>query len=404
MNGSTECELCGLGTFGAAPGVCAVCPAGQFQDDKGQSACLRCPSQTFRESPGAASRSDCLLCSTDFAPGTTTGNASGVSNASLGCVCASADPEAAGIRAAGFFRNPNVDFAQELAKIDPLDRHVCLPCPEGALCAAANLTLEQLPAQPGFWRASVDIDVFIDCQRAYKSPDGAELARLRCCPGDTCLPKGIHDNNASMAFGDPNEQCGGGGYTGTLCRVCADGFVMEMDGVTCAECSTGPRFANALLAVILLCAVVGLGLVLFFVYSKSEGAIKKSNTLFGQLKIAMSFLQILSSMPRVFDGVPWPAEFESMVAYLQVVNFDFLAVFSLTECSLAVPFLETFVLHMLLPVLLLITLVVSTLASNLCLKDTARRSHRREQVFKIVIVGTMLLCESRCLVSYHYLL
>ena len=96
--------------------------------------------------------------------------------------------------------------------------------------------------------------------------------------------------------------------------------------------------ANALIFLgvfTLVLFIVVLGVFLF--PDKCVRNAEKGDGYFGQLKIILAFVQILSSMPGVFDTVPWPIGFIEFTFPLNFVNLDFLSVFMAESCSLSIP-------------------------------------------------------------------
>ena len=144
--------------------------------------------------------------------------------------------------------------------------------------------------------------------------------------------------------------------------------------------------ANALIFLgvfTLVLFIVVLGVFLF--PQKCVKNAEKGDGYFGQLKIILAFVQILSSMPGVFDNVPWPTGFIEFTFPLNFVNLDFLSVFMARSCSLSIPFLDQFVLHMILPVALMMAVLVAYQSSRCCLKsNTVKLKHGDELKYQIL--------------------
>ena len=129
--------------------------------------------------------------------------------------------------------------------------------------------------------------------------------------------------------------------------------------------------------------IVVLGVFLF--PDKCARHADKGNGYFGQLKIILAFVQILSSMPGVFDTVPWPIGFIEFTFPLNFVNLDFLSVFMAESCSLSIPFLDQFVLHMILPVASMMAVLVAYQCSRCCLKSNkVKLKHGDELKYQIL--------------------
>jgi hypothetical protein len=182
---------------------------------------------------------------------------------------------------------------------------MCITCPTGANCSHQNgITLHQIVARSGFWRPNSTTDIFADCRKGYRGSEAAEKARARCCPPGKCRPEALLNGNNTM-FDDPNEQCLEG-FSGALCLVCAEDYV-ALRG-SCEPCPGGAMFANAAIATASVCVFVAFVVLVVLLCAPSE---KRQNELegtwsyFGQLKIILSFVQILAAIPGVYDHVPW---------------------------------------------------------------------------------------------------
>jgi hypothetical protein len=152
------------------------------------------------------------------------------------------------------------------------------------------------------------------------------------------------------------------------------------------ECPGGASMANAFIFLgvfTLVLFIVVLGVFLF--PDKCVRHADKGNGYFGQLKIILAFVQILSSMPGVFDTVPWPIGFIEFTFPLNFVNLDFLSVFMAESCSLSIPFLDQFVLHMILPVASMMAVLVAYQSSRCCLKSNkVKLKHGDELKYQIL--------------------
>jgi hypothetical protein len=152
------------------------------------------------------------------------------------------------------------------------------------------------------------------------------------------------------------------------------------------ECPSGASMANAFIFLgvfTLVLFIVVLGVFLF--PDKCVRHADKGNGYFGQLKIILAFVQILSSMPGVFDTVPWPTGFIEFTFPLKFVNLDLLSVFMAESCSLSIPFLDQFVLHMILPVASMMAVLVAYQSSRCCLKSNkVKLKHGDELKYQIL--------------------
>ena len=129
-------------------------------------------------------------------------------------------------------------------------------------------------------------------------------------------------------------------------------------------------------------------------------------SVFGQIKLIISFVQILSSMPVAFDSVPWPSNFKNFYfGLLGWVNLDFLSILvSPNTCNLSLSPLDRFALHMLVPPMILLACYASfrvMVVTLMCQKASGdgsakeiRRAQRQiwwETTMKMLIVFTLLL-------------
>ena len=124
------------------------------------------------------------------------------------------------------------------------------------------------------------------------------MALERCCPPGKC--NNTNTKNNGTMFAHPDEQCLGG-YSGALCLACAKNYVKQ--GTTCTKCSGGASFLNAFLSMIGFALAIFLLLLGVFACAPSRKNAIRGSGIFGQVKIILSFLQILAAMPGVFDNV-----------------------------------------------------------------------------------------------------
>jgi hypothetical protein len=112
--------------------------------------------------------------------------------------------------------------------------------------------------------------------------------------------------------------------------------------------------------------------------SKTSKASSRADKVIGQIKIMITFVQILSSMKTTYNGIPWPLEFLSFVVPLGVINLDVIGLFGTTVCSMAVPFSSKFLVHVSMPPMLSFGIVMANLISKLIRppQTTESRNHR----------------------------
>ena len=265
----------------------------------------------------------------------------------------------------------------------------CHPCPAGADCSHKNgIHLNEIVAINGYWRPHPTSKVFSDCRQGYGGTDKEMLAKDRCCPAGKC------SNNTNLikngvTFNHTDDQCKDG-YSGALCLVCANNYVLQ--GIHCIPCAGGSNLGAAFVFLFSLAVIIFFIVLFIFVWAPSASKAKQSATYFGQVKIILTFLQILASMPGVFDNVPWPTNFINFTLPLNIINMDFLSVFMKSTCSLSVPFLQKFILHMLLPVLLLAAILIAYSLTRCCLRSKKEKLQRgKELLSQILILGIFFL-------------
>ena len=321
--GAASCSKCDVGRYGSTAGVCDSCPAGQYQDGKGEHSCKECEADTYLEDTGKSSKADCKQCHAERSTGSFVGSTS-----AFACLCERAD------------------FYQ-------LDDGECVVCPEGADCNQRDgVPLEDIVADVGSWRPDSSSVTFISCQDAYRgSQDGGKLfASQRCCPLNTTT-----NISSCQPFTNPNEQCLKG-YIGPLCRGCEPLNYVHSGG-GCIPCSGGSSISAGALSVVGGCSVFYFLMLLSLACNSSppgnakerDAARKKMKirlATFGQIKLLLNFLQVLSSTTQTMSSVPWPANFRSFTTGIDFVNMDMMNAFVVSDCHLAVPPLDRFLLHM----------------------------------------------------------
>jgi len=214
------CQNCEVGRYGSNAGVCQDCTPGMYADGKGQTSCVNCPVDSYLSEPGASAKAECALCTADRSTGAKVGS----TNSSV-CLC----------KRTAYYR----DVKSE-----------CVKCPLGGDCSAHDgLTLNQVVALPGYWRANATTDIFTDCKVAFSASLNASAdAYARCIGGSS--------GSGSTSNFNPDDQCvlGSGGPS---CMACIDGYVMI--GSKCAECQ--PSMLNV------VGAVAGLMVLLFVIFA-----------------------------------------------------------------------------------------------------------------------------------------
>lgn len=140
-------------------------------------------------------------------------------------------------------------------------------------------------------------------------------------------------------------------------------FFLVISFITGERCEGGASFTIAAISVAAACSVFYFILLIVLACcskppgNKKERAArrkKKKITLatFNQAKLMLTFLQVLSSMNKTCSDVPWPKNFMSFTAHIEIVNLDLMGLFVGTQCTFSVSPLDRFLLHMAVPILL----------------------------------------------------
>ena len=118
----------------------------------------------------------------------------------------------------------------------------------------------------------------------------------------------------------------------------------------------------------------------------------ESRSIFGQLKILITFIQILSSMPLVMVGVQFPAAFKTLSRYLQTLNFDLMQTFVSVGCRFALSFHTQFWVHVCLPPVVMAVVFGAYKTVNLIWPAKPEHlRHRSGEMFKVVVLVILLM-------------
>ena len=248
-------------------------------------------------------------------------------------------------------------------------------------------SLTNLTSQVGYWRSSLTSKTFSDCSKSYQALNAVALAADRCCPLDPITNMSICVSNSSTATQDWNSdsQCQQN-YRGTLCLECVKGYVRVGDD--CVVCARGASLNMAFMAGTLMVLPVFFGVLInLLCANKVDKADKAGNKVFGQIKIMITFIQILSSMKTTYNGIPWPLAFISFVIPLAAINLDIVGLFGANVCSMAVPFSGKFLVHMSLPPMLSLGIVAAYFASKFLKPPKTKEllAHRHAQTLKLLL-------------------
>ena len=367
INTKTPCSGCDLGMYGSEQGKCSECPAGRYQDGKGATNCNDCPVDTFLSEQGKASKADCRLC--DKMRGTA--GMTAVASSDM-CLCKGSTVYKPDGTSDGYYGGYNSEECKE--------------CEKGGRCDFDGATVTNLTSQTGFWRSSLTSKDFSDCSKGYQGLNAAALAADRCCPIDPITKISICFTNGTEEKGwNSDSQCQQN-YRGTLCLECVEGHVRVGD--ECIVCPEGVSLDMAFMAGVLMVVPVFLGVLInLLCEGKTEKASSAGNKVFGQIKIMITFVQILSSMKTTYNGIPWPLAFMSFVVPLAVINLDVVGLFGANICSMAVPFSGKFIVHMSLPPMLSFGIIAAYFASKRLKPPKTKEllSHRHAQTMKLLL-------------------
>ena len=239
------------------------------------------------------------------------------------------------------------------------------------------------------------------------------------------------------------------GYGGALCMSCADS-TWTMNGVAVAECvkCTDGASMGALLGVLsAVFAVLSLVFaVVFFKAGSPTGEIKDSEAsarsaksategqtrsertrnfnavqhfaqeqvqigrlgagsgrsafrsdgqvIFDRIKVLYSWIQIFASLTLTFT-IAWPRMFSSMSMNFGIFMLDLGNVLGST-CSLAVPYLDNFRVHMVLPLVFLLTICLSGLPIHFIRKTPEQRRGQLAIRMKLITSVALMLYPGIC--------
>ena len=247
----------------------------------------------------------------------------------------------------------------------------CVPRPAGAECTkSTGCTTADFQLQPGFWRTGP------------ASPD------IIACPTAALCPQATTANSPACADG----------HTGAMCTVCAAGWARST-GLRCETCEGGDHAAFAVWLVLIL---LGLPLAYFALrYLKRRGSAASTpgsgasaapatpsklksaqgsmrnlgkklqagltvsaygrevtlqvgdswwRTMTVQLKIMVTFMQVLSQIHTVYD-IPYPESFVRFVQRMAFINLDLIDVMRV-GCVAQIDFYGKLVAVTLVPIFL----------------------------------------------------
>eukprot|EP00966_Prymnesium_polylepis_P313620 7247137-Prymnesium_polylepis.1 len=184
----------------------------------------------------------------------------------------------------------------------------CKPCPTGARCAW-DATLGDMETKPNYWRLTAESDEVLECR-----DDWDPLRNISTpCPGGA--PHACEER-----------------HTGPECKVCAESLHHVGDDGMCQRCPNG-----AIPIIVAVGSLAG-GLLLTFLIGRlafkpprsMQAAITKVQVFFttvrdlgpSKFKAALTFYQIICSLPKTFDLYPVSVEFEGVYKVFQFFELD----------------------------------------------------------------------------------
>ena len=178
------------------------------------------------------------------------------------------------------------------------------------------------------------------------------------------------------------------------------------EGDACTHCPGGASVEYALVPLLVLCVLLYFVVVLFLARAAASAKatndnvfqrtkrLKKVNRMFGQAKVFMSFMQIVSSMPSVLTGVNFSPFFKSMANAFGIFNLDVLALSSAFGCQYSVRFFDRFIVHLMLPVCCLLTIGLAAVTARACASKTNAKEKKikmNQAKSKIIILVVLLI-------------
>ncbi|CAE7541394.1 unnamed protein product [Symbiodinium sp. CCMP2592] len=211
----------------------------------------------------------------------------------------------------------------------------CKLCPEGVICPGASV-LENLNLSRGFWRAGRFVEEILPC-----SVDA-------CTGGNVVGDEGCEE-----------------GHMGPLCSVCWPEHFYDLNTKKCSPCSSNGAFWGpqqwlvsflALFLVAWVCLRQGIKRALTRMVGKgnAHAKLKEINT---KLKIVVSLLQVLNTIPGVFRFVTWPA---ALLQFMEVLSMFNLSIFQVVPADCVHPntFYDRLLVTTLLPISLWVILAL----------------------------------------------
>jgi len=371
----------------AGLGVCTDCSAGMVATSDGLTACTPCPAGEYAPFTGLAVCTPCAAGKFSVATG------SGVCDDCPGDESSAEGSSKCDRCNAGFFYSGAGRCEKE---------------PEGVKCGQGECTLELLQLSPGYWRIASD------------------SAEVYACPLPEACAGGLGDAGTTRRtllsdFGD--GYCAEG-YTGTLCALCADGYLLDDETQTCetSVCSTGGGASSrafstlAVLALFVGGVVAGVwcyvrrlrkGLLgsgggigpahLHQVHKEVTKVWKSAAT---RAKALVAFMQIVSSV--AFNcSIVFPPIFERVLGILGIFNLDVVPALGLQCWFDSFDYIKKLVMVTVGPLAIAVVLGVQYALTLCCSSDPAKKKKRVQLVSYLFLMLTFLVLVSTSTTLFH---
>ena len=237
----------------------------------------------------------------------------------------------------------------------------CEPCLNGATCPW-GITLRGLQTKPNYWRLTPESDDVLECLTDYNNQV---------------------DNQNTPCLGGSGAACLTG-HTGPKCRVCVEELHYVGDGNVCTECPSGtvPALVGGAVLVITITLLYLVALLLNCPPESLKTASQRLRRLIAavqslgpaKLKAALTFFQIVMSLPVSFDLAPLDIEFVKVLNVFAWLEFDWSEAVYPTGCIVG-GFFNRLILVALAPFLLILAvpmvLCILSLLTSLCARKDA---------------------------------
>ena len=128
--------------------------------------------------------------------------------------------------------------------------------------------------------------------------------------------------------------------------------------------------------------------------SSGNGAFRNdTQVIMDRIKIFYGWLQIFTALTFTFE-IAWPIQLRTFSMSMGFINFDVSNLLSESACSFAVPFLDTMTVHLAVPIMLLITIVLSRIPAHFLRKK--HRAKQRGLMVKLIASLALILYPGLC--------